>query len=51
MTRFSKATGATRQRSVFLIKIPLLRLAHVFHRKPGFFPQAEAGLPDVTVNL
>jgi len=51
MTRFSKATAATKQRSGFLIEIASPRFARFFHTKKRRFPQAEVALPAVTVSL
>ncbi|QNI61250.1 hypothetical protein SynTAK9802_00956 [Synechococcus sp. TAK9802] len=51
MTRFSKATAATEQRSGFLIKIASPGFTPFFHIKKRRFPQAEVGSPAVTVNL
>ncbi|WP_206749731.1 hypothetical protein [Synechococcus sp. N5] len=51
MTRFSKATAATKQRSGFLIEIASPGFTPFFHTKKRRFPQAEVGSPAVTVNL
>jgi|TARA_X000000368_G_scaffold214013_1_gene169052 hypothetical protein len=51
MTRFSKATAATKQRSGFLIEIAPPRFTLFFPKKQRSFPQADIGLPAVTVNL
>jgi len=51
MTRFSKATAATTQRSGFLIEIASPGFALFFHKKQRCFPQVEVGLQAVAVNL
>jgi hypothetical protein len=51
MTRFSKATAATEQRSGFLIEIASPEFTPFFHTKKRRFPQTEVGSPAVTVNL